>query len=201
MKAYLIRWTGLAAMVAVFAGCASPSPKPAVRYVDPATAGTLGGTGLESQDIVAAANKAAASIVNLPQIAQAPTPPIVLITPVVNRSAAPVDTDLYTTKLRGILMSYAPDKVRFLARDVGFETSKREEQLRAQGEVRAGRPRSAHTYDYILTAEVRGISAAGGGAQSEYYLVAFKLVDYDDLLVWENQYEVKKEGRPHRVYR
>ncbi len=201
MNAYLIRWTGLVVTMAVGSGCASPSPKPGVQYVDPATAGTLGGTGLESQDIVAAANKAAASIVTLPQIAQATTPPIVLITPVINRSAAPVDTELYTTKLRGILMSYAPDKVRFLARDVGFETSKREEQLRSQGEVRAGRPRSAHTYDYILTAEVRGISAASNVAQSDYFLVAFKLVDYDDLLVWETQYEVKKEGRYHRIYR
>ena len=65
----------------------------------------------------------------------------------------------------------------------------------------AGRPRSAHTYDYILTAEVRGISAASNAAQSDYFLVAFKLVDYDDLLVWESQYEVKKEGRYHRIYR
>ncbi len=201
MKAHLIRLTALVATAAVITGCASPSPKPGVQYVDPATAGTLSGTGLESQDIVAAANKAASSIITLPQIAQAATPPLVLITPVVNRSAAPVDTELYTTKLRGILMSYAPDKVRFLARDVGFEASKREEQLRASGEVRAGRQRSAHTYDYILTAEVRGISAASSVAQSDYFLVAFKLVDYDDLLVWESQYEVKKEGRYNRIYR
>lgn len=190
------------AVALLLTACSSRSPKPKVQYVDPATAGRYGGTGIESQDIVAAANKAAAAIVTLPQVTQASAPPVILITPVANRSSSPIDTDIYTTKLRGILMSYAPDKVRFLARDVGTEVNLREQELRESGQVRAGsQPRHAHTYDYILTAEVRGISAAGNKARSEYFLVAFKLVDFDDLLLWENQYEIKKEGTVNRIYR
>ncbi len=193
----------LTASIAVLflAGCAS-APQPAVKYVDPTAQGPLAGTGIESQDIGAAAQQAAQSIVNLPQIAAAQQPPIILITPVVNRSTAPVDTDLYTVKLRGVLMQHGAGKVRFLAREEGTEVNLREQELRASGEVVSGnQQRAAGTYDYILTAEVRGLSVASNKGQSEYFLVAFKLVDFNDMLLWENQYEFKKAGRVNRVYR
>jgi hypothetical protein len=181
------------------AGCASPQPP--VKYINPGAQGAVAGTGIESQDIGAAAQKAAASIVSLPQIQQAGPPPTILILPVTNRSAAVVDTDLYTTKLRGILMQYGSSKVRFLARDVSWEVNKQEVAARQAGEVQQGAARSALTYDYLLTAEVRGISVSSSKGRSEYFLVAFKLVDMNDLLLWEDQYEIKKEGRDDAVYR
>src|SRR5262249_50057683 len=137
----------------------------------------------------------------LPKIANATSPPTILITPVTNRSASPIDTDLYTVKMRGILMQYSSDKVRFLARDVSWDANKKEEELRKQGEVQPGTARQAGTYDYILTAEVRGISEASRKGRSEYFLVAFKLVDMNDLLLWEDQYEIKKQGNDNSVYR
>lgn len=188
---------GLALAVA---GCAT-SPQPGVKYVNPGAQGGAAGTGIESQDIGAASLKAATSILALPQIAKAEKPPTILIAPVTNRSASPIDTDLYTVKLRGILMQYSSDKVRFLARDASWDTNKYEEQLRKQGEVQPGTARSAATYDYILTAELRGISEASGKGRSEYFLVAFKLVDVNDLLLWEDQYEIKKQGKDSSVYR
>ena len=181
-------------------GCAT-APQPSVKYVNPGAQSSIAGTGIESQDIGAASQKAATSILALPQIAKAEKPPTILITPVSNRSASPIDTDLYTTKLRGILMQYSSDKVRFLARDVGWDTNKYEEQLRKQGEVQPGAARSAATYDYILTAELRGISEASRKGRSEYFLIAFKLVDMNDLLLWEDQYEIKKQGNDSTIYR
>ena len=121
----------------VVAGCAT-APQPSVKYVNPGAQGSIAGTGIESQDIGAAAQKAATSILALPQIVKADKPPTILITPVNNRSASPIDTDLYTTKMRGILMQYSSDKVRFLARDVGWNTNNYEEQLRKQGAVQPG---------------------------------------------------------------
>lgn len=182
------------------AGCAT-APQPSVKYVNPGAQGSIAGTGIESQDIGAAAQKAAVSILALPQIAKAATPPTILITPVTNRSASPVDTDLYTVKLRGILMQNSSDKVRFLARDASWNTNNYEQQLRKQGEVQQGTARNAATYDYILTAELRGISEASNKGRSEYFLVAFKLVDMNDVLVWEDQYEIKKQGQDSSVYR
>lgn len=194
-----VSFTAMGLVLAV-AGCAT-APQPSVKYVNPGAQGSIAGTGIESQDIGAAAQKAATSILALPQIAKAEKPPTILITPVNNRSASPIDTDLYTTKMRGILMQYSSDKVRFLARDVGWDANKYEEQLRKQGEVQPGAPRSAATYDYILTAELRGISEASHKGRSEYFLIAFKLVDQNDLLLWEDQYEIKKQGNDSTIYR
>jgi len=187
--------------LALAAGGCATSPQPKVKYVNPGATGGLGGTGIESQDVGAAAQKAATSILALPQIAKAEKPPTILITPVENHSASPVDTDLYTVKLRGILMQYSTDKVRFLARDVGWNTNKYEQQLRKEGEVQPGAAREAATYDYILTAELRGISSSSGKGRSEYFLIAFKLVDMNDVLLWEDQYEIKKQGHDNAVYR
>lgn len=193
-----------AAFAALLFGCAE-TPEPSVRYVDPGALGEVAGTGLESQDIASAAQKAAQSIVNLPAIANAAKPPMILIAPVTNRSASPIDTDLYTTKLRGTLMQYAPGKVRFLARDAAAKANEREQELRESGAVQPGGTaatgRVGATYDYVLTAEVRGISTSSKRGQSDWFLVAFKLVDFQDVLLWENQYEVKKEGRENAIYR
>jgi PBP1b-binding outer membrane lipoprotein LpoB len=200
MKASLQSNLAVIGLALAVAGCAT-APQPKVKYVSPSAPGGAAGTGIESQDIGAAAQKAATSILALPQIAKAEKPPTILITPVDNRSASPVDTDLYTVKLRGILMQYSSDKVRFLARDVGWNTNKYEEQLRKEGEVQPGTSRQAATYDYILTAELRGISSASGKGRSEYFLIAFKLVDMNDVLLWEDQYEIKKQGKDNAVYR
>jgi PBP1b-binding outer membrane lipoprotein LpoB len=182
-------------------GCSTPE-KPKVKYVNPGSPGSMGGTGIESQDIGAAAQKAAQSIVNLPQIAQASTPPTVIITPVTNRSASPIDTDLYTVKLRGILMQYSNNKVRFLARDASWNTNNEEQKLRQANQVQQGNTvRNAATYDYLLTAEVRGISGSSEKGRNEYFLVAFKLVDMNDMLLWEDQYEFKKQGNDSTIYR
>ena len=124
-----------------------------------------------------------------------------MITPVTNRSPSPIDTELYTVKLRGILMQYGNSKVRFLARDAAWNTNKQEQTLRQGGEVSQGPARAAATYDYLLTAEVRGISGSTGKGRNEYFLVAFKLVDFNDVLLWENQYEIKKQGNDHTIYR
>jgi len=200
MKASHLNNLAAIGLALAIAGCAT-APQPRVKYVNPGAQGGAAGTGIESQDIGAAAQKAATSILALPKIAQAETPPTILITPVANRSASPVDTELYTVKLRGILMQYSSDKVRFLARDVGWDTNKNEQQLRKEGEVQPGAAREAATYDYILTAELRGISSSSGKGRSEYFLIAFKLVDMNDVLLWEDQYEIKKQGHDNAVYR
>jgi PBP1b-binding outer membrane lipoprotein LpoB len=185
----------------ILSASCSTTQKPTVKYVNPGAPGSRGGTGIESQDIGAAAQKAAQSIVNLPQIAQAATRPTIIITPVTNRSASPIDTDLYTVKLRGMLMQYDSSKVRFLARDASWNVNREEQALRQSGQVQQGAARNAATYDYLLTAEVRGISGSSEAGRSEYFLVAFKLVDLNDVLIWEDQYEFKKEGNDQTIYR
>ena len=189
-------------------GCAGPGAQrpQSIRYVDPGGQGEVATTGIESQDIGAAARKAAQSIVGIPEIAQATQPPTILLHPVVNRSATPIDVDLYTTKLRGMLMQSATGKARFLARAIAAKTNDQEQARREAGVVRdrgtAQWGRQAESYDYILTAVLQGIgTATRAGGQSDYFLVSFQLVDFNDVLIWESQYEIKKEGYESAVYR
>lgn len=192
------------AMVALLflSGC-STAPQPQVKYVDPGAPGDIVGTGIESQDIKAAAQKAAQSMVNLPALANAAKPPIIQIAPVVNRSASPIDTTLYTAKLRNALMQAGAGPVKFLARDVSWKSNNDEQKLRNAGDVESkdGSRRVGASYDYLLTAELQGISTASSKGQSDYFLITFKLVDFKDLLIWTEEYEIKKEGTESAVYR
>ena len=183
----------------VWMGCAAD---PNVRYVDPNAQGHVAGTGLESQDVNAAAQQAAESIVNLRQIAKAPRPPVIIITPVTNKSSSPIDTSLYTSILRDNLMANSGGKVRFIERDTAQMSREEQEMINSGEVVSSGGKRAALSYDYILTAELQGISMAGGGGQSDYFRIAFKLKDRrTDLLLWTDAYQVKKEGKESAVYR
>ncbi len=190
----------MSAAVALLVGCSS-EPKP-VSYVDPNAQGSVAGTGIESQDINAAVLKAAQSIINVPQIASAKEPPIVIITPVLNKSASPIDTSLYTSVLRDTLLNNTGGKVRFIDRtQAGF--NQREQQMLESGEVSgpAAANRAALTYNYILTAELQGISMASAQGQSDYFRISFKLINKNDELLWTNAYQIKKEGQENAVYR
>lgn len=190
----------LIAISSLFLGCASQSPS--VQYVDPNAQGKVAGTGIESQDINAAGLQAAQSIINLPQIANAEKPPVVLIEPVTNKSSSPIDASLYTSVLRDALLNNSGGKVRFLDRDYS-DTNKKEQAMIQSGEVTGSNGnRSALTYDYILTAELQGIGMSNSQGQSDYFRLAFKLVDRKtDLLLWTNAYQIKKEGKESAVYR
>ena len=185
--------------IVLLAGCAD-SPQPA-HYVDPNAQGQINGTGIESQDVNAAAAQAAQSIINIPEIAQASKPPIILISDVTNKSSSPIDTSLYTSVLRDSLLNNTGGKVRFIDRSAA-EQNQKEAQLAQDGQVQGGDNRLALSYDYVLTAELQGIAMASSQGQSDYFRIAFKLISRkNDLLVWTNAYQIKKEGAESAVYR
>jgi PBP1b-binding outer membrane lipoprotein LpoB len=182
-------------------GCA-----PTVTYVDPSEPGKIASTGIESQDIIAAAKKAATSIRQLPAVAKASRPQVILLTEVQNLSATPIDTSLYTSMLRDNMMASADGKVRFIDRSE-VATNEAEQQSINSGQVSGlngatAKDRQAATYDYLLTAELRGLSMSSAKGQSDYHRVSFKLIDRrTDELKWTDAYQVKKEGRDSAVYR
>jgi len=189
---------GVLAGVVVLAGCSS---QPNVRYVDPNSQGAIAGTGIESQDVNAAAAQAAQSIINLPQIAQASKPPIIIIDKVLNKSSSPIDTSLYTSILRDSLLNNSGGRVRFIDRSAA-EMNTKEQEMNSEGVVHGGGGRAALSYDYVLTAELQGIGMANSQGQSDYFRISFKLIDRrTDLLLWTNAYQIKKEGAESAVYR
>ena len=109
-----------ATIAALVAGCASsgvknPSGVP-VTHMKADEQGFVAGTGMESQDLVMVADKMSRSILSIPQIANAATPPTIVLNPVDNQTRFPINKDIFLTSIQGKLIARAGGKVTFLAR-------------------------------------------------------------------------------------
>ena len=189
-------------------GCASsgvknPSGVPVTR-LNPDEQGFVAGTGIESQDLVAVADKMARSILAIPQIANAPTPPVVVLDPVENKTRFPINKDIFLTRIRAQLNSRAQGKVIFLARD-RMATLERERNLKREGAVTASADPQVQEFkgaDYFLTGTLEGLSTRTRAGTSDYILYAFQLIDArTSAIVWEDMAEVKKQGLEDAAYR
>ncbi len=129
------------------AGCASsgvknPSGVP-VTHMNADEQGFVAGTGIESQDLVMVADKMSRSILGIPQIANAPTPPTIVLEPVDNQTRFPINKDIFLTRIRAQLNSKARGKVMFLARSqmAALEQERnRKREGHGHGERRPERP-------------------------------------------------------------
>jgi hypothetical protein len=74
-----------------------------------------------------------------------------------------------------------------------------ERNLQSSSRITSGVERAA----YILTGELRGLSAAGsGGDRSDYILMTFQLVDpASNEILWEDIFETKRESSTSVLYR
>ncbi|MCX7866233.1 penicillin-binding protein activator LpoB [Limisphaera sp. VF-2] len=189
-------------------GCASsgvknPSGVPVTR-LNPDEQGFVAGTGIESQDLVAVADKMARSILAIPQIAQAATPPVVVLDPVENKTRFPINKDIFLTRIRAQLNSRAQGRVIFLARD-RMATLERERNLKREGAVTAATDPNVQEFkgaDYFLTGTLEGLSTRTRAGTSDYILYTFQLIDArTSAIVWEDMAEVKKQGLEDAAYR
>jgi penicillin-binding protein activator len=200
---------GCLATVALFTGCASsggvknPSGVP-VTQMSATEQGFVAGTGVESQDLVAVTDKMARSILGLPAIAVAQTPPIIVLDPVMNETRFPINKDMFLTRIRGQLLSRAQGKVQFLARD-RWETLQKERELKRTGQVTATSDPTVQEFkgaDYFLTGKLQGLTTKTKAGTSDYILYSFQLIDVrTTAIVWEDQAEIKKQGLEDAAYR
>ena len=189
-------------------GCASsgvrnPSGTP-VTELRPDEAGTVRGTGVESQDMVAVTDKMARSIMNVKQIANAQTPPLIVLDPVRNETRFPINKDIFLTRISGQLMSKAQGKVLFLARD-RWETLQKERELKRQGQVTASSDPTVQEFkgaDYFLTGKLQSLTVKAAAGTSDYVLYTFQLIDArTSVIVWAGDHEIKKQGLEDAAYR
>ncbi|MDW8382941.1 MAG: CsgG/HfaB family protein [Verrucomicrobiota bacterium] len=189
-------------------GCASsgvknPSGVPVTR-LNADEQGFVAGTGIESQDLVAVADKMARSILAIPQIAQASTPPVVVLDPVENKTRFPINKDIFLTRIRAQLNSRAQGKVIFLARD-RMATLERERNLKREGALTAATDPNVQEFkgaDYFLTGSLEGLSTRTRAGTSDYILYTFQLIDArTSAIVWEDMAEIKKQGLEDAAYR
>jgi penicillin-binding protein activator len=197
-----------AAVIALMAGCASsgvknPSGVP-VTHMNADEQGFVAGTGVESQDLVHVTDKMARSILGIPQIANAPAPPTVVLMPVDNQTRFPINKDIFLTRIRGQLNSKAAGKVMFLARNQ-MEALEKERNLKREGAVTASSDPGVQEFkgaDYLLTGSLQGLSTRTAAGTSDYILYDFHLIDArTSVMVWEDQAEIKKQGLEDAAYR
>ena len=195
-------------LAAFVAGCASSGVKnpsgTGVTRMNADEAGFVGGTGIESQDLVAVTEKMSRTILGIPQIANAPTPPIIVLDPVENKTRFPINKDIFLTRIRAQLNSQASGKVIFLARD-RMTTLERERDLKRSGQVTSGSDPNVVEFkgaDFFLTGKLSSLTTRTSKGVSDYVLYTFQLIDARTSdIVWEGFEEIKKQGLEDAVYR
>jgi PBP1b-binding outer membrane lipoprotein LpoB len=194
--------------VALVAGCASsgvknPSGVPVTR-MNADEQGFVAGTGIESQDLVAVTDKMARSILGIPQIANAATPPIIVLDPVENKTRFPIDKDLFLTRMRSELIKKSGGKVTFLARE-RMAALEKERNLKREGAVTSSSDPNVQEFkgsDYVLTGTLSGIPTRTKAGTSDYIFYEFQLIDNrSSTIVWGDNAEIKKQGLEDAAYR
>lgn len=194
--------------VLLSAGCAStgvraPSGVP-VTQMRADEQGFVGGTGVESQDLVAVTDKMARSILSIPEISRAAGTPRIVIDPVNNETRFPINKDLFTTRIRVLLNSKAAGRVRFLARD-RMGTLERERDLKIAGQVTSNSDPNVVEFkgaDFFLTGTLSGLTTKTSKGTSDYILYTFQLIEARTSdIVWEDFAEIKKQGLEDAAYR
>ncbi len=213
MKTRLLRhrnyvlYAGLVA-AASLAGCASqgvenPSGVP-VTELRPDERGTVAGTGIESQDLVAVTDQMARGILGVPEIAGARTAPHIVLDPVTDDTRFPINKDIFLTRIRTQLNARAAGKVRFLDREM-MATLEREQRLKQQGLVTASSDPNVTEFrgaDFFLTGKLQSLTTKTSQGTSDYVLYSFRLTDArTSEIVWESFAEIKKQGLEDAAYR
>jgi penicillin-binding protein activator len=204
----ILKLTFALTIAALLAGCASkgvknPSGVP-VTQMRADEQGFVAGTGIESQDLVAVTDKMARSILGIPQIANAATPPIIVLDPVDNQTRFPINKDMFLTRIRTQLNSKSAGKVTFLARD-RMAALERERNLKREGAITASSDPNVQEFlgaNYFLTGALQGLSTRTRAGTSDYILYSFQLIDArTSAIVWEDVAEIKKQGLEDAAYR
>ena len=198
----------IVAAISLLAGCSTYGVKnpsgTGVTVLKADEQGTVAGTGVESQDIVAVTDKMARSILEIPQIATAATPPNIAVLPIENGTRFAINKEQMTTRLRARLVSQTRGKVVFLARD-RMPALEKEQQLKQNGQLTSATdPRVVEFRgaDYFLTGNLDGSSTRNSRGVSDYVLYTFKLIDVrTSAIVWEDLAEIKKQGLEDSAYR
>ena len=193
---------------ALVAGCASsgvknPSGVPVTR-MNADEQGFVAGTGVESQDLVAVSDKMSRGILSIPQIANAATPPIIVLEPVENKTRFPINKDIFLTRIRSELNKKSLGKVTVLARD-RMAALEKERNLKREGAVTASSDPGKQEFlgaNYFLTGSLEGLSTRTKAGTSDYILYAFQLIDArTSAIIWEDNAEIKKQGLEDAAYR
>jgi len=199
-------WFSLLLVGALLSGCAITGDEIGrqVTRVDPSKELSGAGTGIESNNILAVADKMVRSMLKSPAISQAKHAPTIALLAVKNNTRFPINKRIFLALMKARLNSQAHGRMRFLARDE-LEAIRKERKIKREGKADADptkKRRSVAGADYFLTGRLEGHSTVGRKGVSDFILYTFKLVDTESSVeVWEDLVHIKKEGLDDIVYR
>lgn len=193
----------LSVAVALGAGC-SRKDSFEIRDVDPGQAGQVRSLGPESQDVVRLSDLMTRSLLQTPQIREAETPPTLVMLPMTNNSRFAFNQEVFTSRLKAELNKASNGRYRFAARDM-LEDIQTEREAKREGDLDYDPDKRVSALpgaDYFLRGRVDTLDTNSRKGQAAYAVYTFKLVDAETSIeLWEELYDVKKEGRDDVVYR
>ena len=154
-------------------------------------------TGINSKDFRTVCEQMARSIIQIPQIANAASPPRISFVKIRNMTSEPLDKDMFSTKIRTLLLKNSGGKVLFVDRAEGVSNKIEDErEMKRSGELTASKMGTKSGVDYFLTGDISSIDKMDGAQKATYTIYAFRLTDAETGdIIWEDNYEVKKAVR------
>jgi penicillin-binding protein activator len=167
--------------------------------VNPSADDEVGGTMIDSADVIAATDKAAGELATA--LLQSPEPNLVVAPATIkNESLQPFNTGMLTDRMIDHLVRACGPRVRFLAREQIDEVVK-ERDAKRQGVYSSTGEKALLGAHYLVTGRITSLSKRAAGDRADYFVLAFRLVDAEDSHVaWTNNYEFKKVGDSGVIY-
>ena len=183
------------AAVLTLGACAGPS----MQRVDPRADDDVGGTLIDSADVIAA-TEAAADDLSSVLLASSRSNVVVAFATIKNESIQPFNTALMTDRMRNSLVRRTSPRVKYLAREQMDEIL-REREGKRDGVYSHSGLKSLLGADYLLTGRINSLSKRHEGDRADYFQLNFQLVDAEDsTIVWSDAYEFKKVGDAGVIY-
>jgi len=177
------------------AGCGGYSSK----RVNPSADDDVGGTGIDSADVIAFTDKAAPALAQA-LLASPKNDIVVAFPPIKNETVQPMNTAIFSDRLRGALVKQCGARVRFLAREQMDEIMK-EREAKEKGVYSKTESKALLGADFLLTGRFTSLSKRAGGDRADYFLLSLDLVDAaDSHVAWTDSYQFKKVGDAGVIY-
>jgi TolB-like protein len=166
---------------------------------NPSADDRIGGTGIDSSDVIAATDRAAGELAAR-LLRSEKNNLVVAPATIKNESHQPMNTAILTDRMIDHLVNACGDRVRFLAREQIDEVVKEREGKRT-GVYSGTEQKALLGAHYLLTGRITSVGKRAGGDRADYFVMSFRLVDAEDSHVaWSNQYEFKKVGDAGAIY-
>jgi uncharacterized protein (TIGR02722 family) len=142
------------------------------------------------QDYRTVADQMARSLIQLPLIHKAQSPPTIAFIEVKNRTNRIIDTEGFQEKIRTLLIKNCMGRIYFLDR-AAIDAILEERKMEQVGMTTAGKSTGMmYGADYFLAGSIHSINRIQGTQKTEYTRYSFRLTDADtSLIVWEDEYE------------